>query len=224
MTSGSNPGAPDLPPSGRDRYFRDIAARFIALRGAPFSLSPADLSLIASWESAGIPLAVVLEGVENSFALRPGRPHVAGKIRTLSFCRTSVERAFGGFRERGVGGTRPSGEAKAARKRAAARAAVEAFLARPPEALAGLVPDFEAALVHLASERPEAEALERLDERLEDALRSLAAPEDRRSEENGIRRHHPDLRGRAKSEAVEVALGKRMRGKYRVPYVSLFYY
>jgi hypothetical protein len=224
MTSGPNPGPPDPRASGRDRYFRDIAARFIALRGAPFSLSPADLSLIASWETAGIPLDAVLEGIDNSFALRPGRSRVSGKIRTLSFCRMSVERAFGRFRERAVGGTQPSGEVKAARKRAAARATVEAFLARPPEALAGLVPDFEAALVHLASEQPEAEALERLDERLGAALRSLAAPEDRRSAESTIRRDHPDLRGRAKAEAVEVALGKRIRGKYRVPYVSLFYY
>jgi len=224
MTSGPNSGPPDSPPSGRDRYFRDIAARFIALRGAPFSLSPADVSLIVSWETAGIPLDAVLEGIDNSFALRPGRPRVSGKIRTLSFCRTSVERAFGSFRERAVGGTRPSGEAKAARKRAAARATVKAFLARPPEFLAGLVPGFEAALVHLDSEQPEAVALERLDEHLEAGLRSLAAPEDRRSVESAIHRDHPDLRGRAKAAAVEVALGKRIRKKYQVPYVSLFYY
>ncbi|NMD11588.1 MAG: hypothetical protein GYA74_10465, partial [Acidobacteria bacterium] len=76
----------------RERYFRGIADRFIALRGAPFSLSPADICLIEAWESAGIPLETVLEGLEAAFALRPGRGRAPGKIRTLSFCRAAVER------------------------------------------------------------------------------------------------------------------------------------
>jgi len=212
------------PGSGRDRYFREIAARFIALRGAPFSLSPADLALISLWESSGIPLAVVLEGIEGSFSLRPGRPHVSGKIRALSFCRLSVERAFERHRDRAVGENRPPDAKKASAKRTAARTAVTEFLGRRPADLIDLVPAFESALVLLTAERPDAEALENLDGRIEAALRARAGADERLEAEKTIRREHPDLRGEAKTAAMEVILTKHAREKHRIPYVSLFYY
>jgi hypothetical protein len=210
--------------SGRDKYFREIAARFIALRGAPFSLSPADINLIFLWESSGVPLSTVLEGIESSFSLRPGRPHVSGKIRTLSFCRMSVERAFERHRDRGVGGNRPPDDKKASAKRAAARTAVREFLGRRSADLVELVPEFETAMVLLAADRPEAEALEDLDGRIEAALRALAGAEERLAAERAIRREHPGLRGAAKAAAVGVVLVKSAREKHRIPYVSLFYY
>ena len=52
----------------RERYFRGIADRFIALRGAPFSLSPADICLIEAWESAGIPLDCATDDGSFGFA------------------------------------------------------------------------------------------------------------------------------------------------------------
>lgn len=191
----------DSIPPERQRYFRTIADRFIGLRGAPFSLSPADASLISAWESAGIPLDVVLEGIEDSFSLRPGRAHVPGKIRTLSFCRVSVERAFERFRERTVGGKRPPLETSAGRKAKAARTAVEEFLARRPPDLAAILPHFETALILLAADRPDPEALERLDDKIENGL--LAFPG---------------------SSGSQTARLKKLRKLHRIPYVSLFYY
>jgi len=184
-----------------ERFYRTIADRFIALRGAPFALSPADISLIAEWEGAGIPLETVLEGIEESFSLRPGRGHVPGKIRALSFSRRAVERAFERYRERMVGGDRPSLESAAGRKIKSARAAVEAFLARHASEFGSVRPYFEAALLHLSAGKPDAEALERLDEKIEAAL--LAGD---------------------RTPGSETVRLKKIRKLHRVPYVSLFYY
>ena len=220
MRAMDDPNAATL----RERYFRGISDRFIALRGAPFSLSPADVSLIAAWESAGIPLEAVLEGIGQSFALRPGQAHAPGKIRSLSFCRASVERAFERRREREVGGKRPADGVKAPGKKRAARAAVEEFLTRRPFELSAILPEYENALVLLSAERPDDEALERLDGRIDTALGASASPAARRAAAAAVGRDHPALGGREKKSAIEIRLVKSIRGKYRVPYASLFYY
>jgi hypothetical protein len=208
----------------RERYFRGISGRFIALRGAPFSLSPADLALISAWEAAGVPLDVVLEGIEDTFALRPGRSHVSGKIRALSFCRLSVERAFARHRERSVGRKRADVGAKTDKKRNAARTAAEEFLRRAPGAVSTLRPEFEEALRLLAADKPDREALERLDETIDAAFRAAAGPDERREAEAVVGRDHPRLRGEAKKASVEILTAKNIREKFRIPRVSLFYY
>ncbi|MBN1938042.1 MAG: hypothetical protein JW843_00545 [Candidatus Aminicenantes bacterium] len=184
-----------------ERFFRTIADRFISFRGAPFSLSPADISLISAWEEADVPLETVLEGIEDSFALHPGRAHAPGKVRTLAFCRPAVERAFQRRKERAVGGKRPSAETSAGRKKRAALAAVEEFLTRRPAEVSDVLVYFEAAREILAAEGPDDEALERLDEKIEAGLLEAAEP--------------------GGSPAARL---KKTRGLHRVPYVSLFYY
>lgn len=183
------------------RYYRTIADRFVALRGAPFALSPADISLISSWEEAGIPLETVLAGIEESFSLRPGRAHVPGKIRTLAFCRSAVERAFQQDKDRAVGGRRPPADAVSERKKRAARAAVDEFLSRRPAEVEVVLPFFTAARTVLSADRPEAEALDLLDEKIEAALLGTAEP--------------------GGSPAARL---KKIRKLHRVPYVSLCYY
>lgn len=49
------------------KYFQSIALHFFKHRGAPFFLSSKELDYIAGWEKMGIPLHVVLEGIERSF-------------------------------------------------------------------------------------------------------------------------------------------------------------
>ncbi|MHB8055432.1 MAG: hypothetical protein ACYDH3_09310 [Candidatus Aminicenantales bacterium] len=215
--------APKATP-GRERYFRGISGRFIALRGAPFSLSPADLALISAWESAGIPLDIVLEGIEEAFVVRPGRSRAPGKIRALSFCRTSVERAFARHRDRSVGEKRADIGGRTEKKRCAVRAEAEDFLRRAPAAVSALRPEYEEALRVLAAEKPDTEALERLDETIEAALRAAAGPDERREAETTVGRDHPRLRGEAKRAAVEILMVKNIREKFKVPRVSLFYY
>ncbi len=190
------------------RYFQEIAGAFLARRGAPLILSPRDLELIASWEKAGIPLAVALEGIENAMA-PAGRPSPRRPVLTLAFCGREVERAFARHRDRLVG--RAGWTPGRADKRSRARAEVERFLksASPPAPrLAELA---AAALALLDSDDPAAEALERLDAAMDEALLETAA-------EEGFA---PSRSGPA---AARKRLVKRLREEKDIPRFALFYY
>jgi hypothetical protein len=184
--------------SERDRYFQEISRAFLARRGAPFFLSPKDLELIASWEKAGVPLALVLEGIERAFAPKPAGAAPLGKVLTLAFCQNQVRKLFELCRDRRVGNTGRvvSGRSE---KRQRALAEVDEFLARgssPP----GIDAIARRARIVLAAEGADEEALERLDEEADAALSAGASERDR------TRRI------------------KTLREKYRMPYFALFYY
>jgi hypothetical protein len=182
----------------RGRYFREIAAAFLQHRGAPFFLSGKDLALVSSWETSGLPLSVVLEGIESSFdASRPGaRPR--GKVVSLSYCEIPVARAWERHRDRKVGGARKAPEKRD--RRAAVRKEIDRFLAAVPPGLEALRGTFLAARAALDKGGPSDEELERLDEKVEDTLRAGATAE------------------------AAVLLAKRRRAEFKVPYLSLFYY
>jgi hypothetical protein len=76
----------------RSFYFQEIARVFFGLRGAPFVLSSRDAVAISSWEEKGIPLRVVLEGMERAFERHKMR---AGgrKMSSLSFCEPEILKA-----------------------------------------------------------------------------------------------------------------------------------
>jgi hypothetical protein len=86
------------------RYFRAIEDAFIALRGAPFLLSPADWRLIEGWWTEGIPLEVVLPALSDVFARREERGE-GRKVQSLRYCAAAVEEAW--RRRRELGGARP---------------------------------------------------------------------------------------------------------------------
>jgi hypothetical protein len=184
--------------SERDRYFQEISRAFLTRRGAPFFLSPKDLDLISSWEKAGVPLAIVLEGIDRAFApcLEGRRPR--GKVLTMAYCQNQVRRLYDLRRDRLVGNpgrTVPGRDGK----RIKALAEVDEFLAR-----GRVPPDIEAiarqAREALASDAPDEEVLDRLDEEADGALAGDAAPRDR------TRRI------------------KTQREKIRLPYFGLYYY
>jgi hypothetical protein len=208
----------------RARYFQEISRAFLAHRGAPFFLSPKDLALVETWEKAGVPLDVVLEGLDRSFEKRPGRPIVRDKVLSLSFCEKAVRRAFEQHRDRKVGGRRPPASVVSSGKRARALAAVEDFLSRPEDEVAFLREIFLEARREL--QRPEAddEALESLDKRVEALLLGASTPADREEVAREVRLGHRGLPADERPAAVETFLLKRLRERYRVPYVSLFYY
>jgi len=85
-----------VPPIPREekRYFNRIEERFCALRGAAMLLSPRDWALIGEWWKEEIPLAVVLESLEEVFRARIGRGEAPGRIGSLAYVRHEVERRW----------------------------------------------------------------------------------------------------------------------------------
>ena len=80
-------------------YFHTVEQRFCALRGAALLLSPRDWALIASWWNERVPLALILESLEEVFAARARRGDAAEDIGSLAYVRAEVQRRFRLHRE-----------------------------------------------------------------------------------------------------------------------------
>lgn len=206
----------------RSRYFQEIARHFLAKRGAPFFLSARDLDLVSSWERAGIPLPVVLEGIEKALDVpRAGSP-AKGKIMSLSFCRRAVERAFDQHRDRRVGGP---GKAPGPRdKRNLILAEIDKFLARIPPDVSFLGENYsEARKIVSGPGIPDGE-LERLDEEIRGLLSARASSADREALRKELLSEFRHLGPKELETALEIKLVKLLRDRYRIPYLSPFYY
>ncbi|MDD8026050.1 MAG: hypothetical protein PHI34_06020 [Acidobacteriota bacterium] len=188
-------------------YFQSVARAFLALRGAPLILSAAEVDLIAAWRAAGIPLLVVLEGIERTFERASARSRPRGRGPTLAYCRGEVERAMARRRDRRVG---EAGRSKP-REDKIARAAAETarFLAEAPGAG---VPEILLAAAGRARDilgrsPADEEALERIDAEADEALLVLASEADARAAGPGRAR-----------------LLRHMRERYGLPFFAPFNY
>ncbi len=190
-------------------YFKSVARAFLGRRGAPLILSAAEVDLVAAWEKSGLPLDVVLEGIERTFE-KPGarRARAAGGRIGLAYCKPEVERARRRWLDRKTGGEKRAAPA-GSRDGQAARAGAEAarFLAEQagaPEILRDAARRAQAVLGRLPADE---EALEHIDAEADEALLHLASEAD-------LRAAGP---GRAK-------LLRRLRERYGLPYFALFNY
>jgi hypothetical protein len=71
-------------------YFSEIEEAFIRRRGKHLFLSPIDWALMESWKENGVPLHVVLRGIEAVFDAHDARRQ-RRSIKTLLYCREEVE-------------------------------------------------------------------------------------------------------------------------------------
>jgi hypothetical protein len=206
----------------RGRYYQEIAAAFLRLRGAPFVLSSQDMVMISSWEAAGIPLGVAQEGIrrayESSRRARPG----AAKFSALVFCDREVRRAFQEHKDRRIG--RTATPVSRARKAAKARAAVEAFLSGGGADVECLRPVYEQALGLLARRRYSEPDLEKLDEESERLILESAGGPDREEVERRVRADFPDCPSAELARISALELVRRVRERHAIPRLSLFYY
>src|SRR5919107_3383818 len=83
-------------------YFTEIEEAFIRRRGKHLLVSPLDWSLMESWKAMGIPLHVVLRGVEKSFDSYESRPRNRS-VKTLFYCQEEVEAQFAEWLESQTG-------------------------------------------------------------------------------------------------------------------------
>jgi len=206
----------------RSFYFQEIASAFFGHRGAPFVLSSRDMVTISSWEETGIPLRVVLEGMERAFEKYRKRSAGRGKMSSLSFCEAEVVKAHAEHRDRGVGRTDKGESREGKRKRI--RAEVERFLKSMPPETSFLSEVYREALAVLSRKEAPEEILERLDAKVEGLITRLADTALRAEVEKRVRADFP---GRPAEELRRISLleqVKRWRERYRVPYLSYFYY
>ena len=84
-------------------YFSEIEETFVRRRGHNLLLSPLDWALIETWQERGVPLHVVLRGVETVFDGIDGQPARKRNVKSLFYCKEEIEAQYAEWLERQVG-------------------------------------------------------------------------------------------------------------------------
>jgi hypothetical protein len=84
-------------------YFTEIEEHFQKRRESLKLLSPLDWALIESFQEAGVPLEVVLRGIDLAFEKHGRRKSKAQKVNSLSYCTQAILREFERLQESSVG-------------------------------------------------------------------------------------------------------------------------
>jgi hypothetical protein len=207
---------------GESEYYQAIARKFLGLRGAPFFLSPRDLEVIADWEKRRIPLGVVLEGVERAFdGLRDRSRGTRGL--SLSFCEAQVVKAMSQHRDRDAGRRSTASPPRSAKKDKVRRE-LAACLSRLPGEDRDLPPLLEAASAILAQPSPDEDDLERIDGDIDDILWGRSPTSEREEFRVRMQGEFPDRPREEIAAAARTALLRSVRKRWKIPYVSLYYY
>ena len=165
-------------------YFTEIEDAFIRRRGKHLLLSPMDWALIEGWKARGVPLHVVLRGVEQSFDSYEAKPR-RRSVKSLFYCQEEVEAQYAEWLESQLGATTAATATGAAAEAMGAEAVQAATgngaLPFPREVIAGHLAEARAR-VERASEQQKArgagelcEALARAASRLSDLEKDFAA-------------------------------------------------
>ncbi len=206
----------------KSEYFQTIARFLFSYRGAPFFLSSQEIDLIAGWEQQGIPLDAVLNGMRERFD-KPGRGRHGKGRRTLLSCRNHVQRAFEQSRERGVG-SRRSRTLDHQMKQQTVRGEVECFLSCIPSELDGLKELYGSLSEKLRLGEADEEELENADREVDVWLCAHASSEERGLAERDASADLTAWGDAEKRRLLDIRLARFLRHKYRVPFLSVFYY
>lgn len=82
-------------------YFAEVERAFVSHAGRGLILSPMDRERVAGWARAGVPAAVIVDGIARAFD-RPDPPRVRG----LGFAAPAIEDAIKAWRQARVGRAR----------------------------------------------------------------------------------------------------------------------
>ncbi len=206
----------------RSEYFQSIARYFFKQRGAPFFLSSRELELVAKWEKMEIPLPVVLEGIKRAFESYMRKPGKKTRIQTLAFCELQVLKAFDQHRERRVGSERMRVERTEKKKRA--KAEIKTFLDDLPEQI-GYLKETYSLVQRLLSRSPiQEEKLEQIEGEVEELIRKHSSVEEKDRVKKDVYSEHKVVDNEEFSRIFKIKLVKAMRDRYKIPYISLFYY
>ncbi len=206
----------------RSEYFQSIARYFFQQRGAPFFLSSRELELVSQWESAQIPLPVVLEGIKRAFESYKRKPGKRTKIQTLSFCERQVLNAFDQYRERKVGSERMRVERTEKRKRA--KAEIKTFLDSLPEQVGYLRDAYSRAQRLLSGSSAQEDKLEQIEGEIEELIRKHSSVEEKERIKKSVYSEYNVADDEEFSRIFKIKLVKAIRDRYKIPYISLFYY
>ncbi len=206
----------------RSEYYQSIARYFFKQRGAPFFLSSADLDLVEKWEKMEIPFPVVLEGVKRAFDNYRRKPGRKTKIQTLAYCENQVLKAFDQHRDRRVGRERKRTERTEKKNRA--KDEIKNFLGTLPGQIGYLKDAYSQAHRLFSHSHVDEEELERIEGEVEELIWEHSSVEERERIKADVRAEYKIEEGEEFLRILRIKLVKALRDRYKIPYISLFYY
>ncbi|HZG51576.1 MAG TPA: hypothetical protein VEZ40_05505 [Pyrinomonadaceae bacterium] len=166
-------------------YFTEIEDAFSRRRGKHLFVSPLDWSLMETWKDRGIPLHIVLRGVEQSFDSYEAKPR-RRSVKSLFYCQEEVEAQYAEWLESQLGATQAGAGAAATGETPAEdvvpTATGNGALPFPREVIAGHLAEARARVERAGAEQSKrdgagelSEALARAAVRLSDLEKDFAA-------------------------------------------------
>lgn len=207
--------------SEQEHYYQTIARLLFNLRGAPFILSPSEIDIIEGWEERHVPLRTALDGMKAAYERFRKNPGSRRRF-TLSFCSRFVSTAFSQHRERKVG-EKSVGKTRDDRIKKI-KAEVRSFLKNISKEVFYLKDLYLEIQDELSLNELKDDTLESRDEQVDQVLLDRAAQScmDRYRKEAAV---EYDVTGEEKRKQIaRRKYIKDMRERYKIPYVSLYYY
>lgn len=216
-------------------YFTEIEEHFQRARGTSlFLLSPLDWALIETWKDSGVPLAVVLKGIDRAFEKWHARKHKTRMVNSLAYCAQEVLTAA--RESEGAGEGRSAAPAftpedLAAYLRGNAAQLRQAAASSPPPQ-AHFFEEAAGALEQLAAQQhPDLEALEQrltvLEERVKAAAIQFCSEEQLFEYRRQMQRELAPYRSKMTAEQLVMLekqyLDRRVLEGAGLPRLSLFY-
>jgi len=229
-------------------YFSEIEETLIRRRGRNLLLSPLDWALIETWQERGIPLRIVLRGIEKVFDGVDKQPANKRTVKSLIYCREEIEAQYTEWLETRVG---KNGDGKVQSPKSKAQSpkspdsnlfsdeAISAHLEKVSTDLkkagqkseAELRETLENVLRQLVNLKHNSQDIESLEKSLEkfDALidQSLLKNSETGKLKVEIEKQIASYRGKMESEVYrrtfDLMLLKRLRERAEIPRLSLFY-
>lgn len=84
-------------------YFTEIEELFVRRRGRNLMISPLDWALIEAWQERGVPLHIILSGIEKVFDGVDNQPNRKRTIKSISYCKEEIEAQYAEWLDRQVG-------------------------------------------------------------------------------------------------------------------------
>jgi hypothetical protein len=230
-------------------YFTEIEDTFVRRRGKHLFVSPLDWALMETWKEQGIPLHIVLRGLEKSFDSYEARPRKR-TMKTLFYCQEEVEAQYAEWLEARVGSSSNSDGAETdSDETHFSFAAVSEHLKRCRISLLELVArqesqnDFSEALVRAISllsaieadfasgttpdTRKLEDSLTGLERMLNDSMLSVvnatALAELKNEVKAQLKPYRSQMETAVYNQTFNNLLLKRLREQFGVPRLSLFY-
>jgi len=230
-------------------YFTEIEDTFVRRRGKHLFLSPMDWALMETWKQQGIPLHIVLRGIEKSFDSFESKPRKR-TVKSLLYCQEEVEAQYAEWNDARLGAP-SAADNHAADKTPFSVEAISEHLQRNRDALlesaaargqkqeddlseamtraAALLTDIEQDLTSGAAldTRKLEDSLGGLERLLNNSMFAVASEAELEAQKTAVKEQLKPYRNHMETSVYNQTFNnlllKRLREQFAVPRLSLFY-